>query len=110
MYNQRQQRKPKGWEKHDSILFGLGIGLVVPFVGLAVLMMINESFVGSSGPFDGFTDKFIRLLAIVLNLLPFSVFNRKRMIPSMRGVFIPTIIYALIWLSIYSAHILAGDL
>ena len=109
MYNQRQQRQVKSWEKYDSVLFGLGIGVVVPFVGLAILMMINESFTGSAGAFDGFTDKFIRLLAVILNLLPFSVFNRKRMIPSMRGVFIPTIIYALIWLSIYSAQILAGD-
>ena len=109
MYNQRQQPKPKSWEKYDSILFGIGAGIVVPFIGLAVLMMINESFAGLSGPFTGFTDKLIRLLAIILNLLPFSVFNRKRMLQSMRGVFIPTFIYALIWLSIYNAHILAGE-
>jgi len=109
MYNQTQQRKRQSWEKYDSVLFGLGVGLVVPFIGLAILMIINETFASSGGAFDGFSDKFTRLLAICLNLIPFSVFNKKRMIPSMRGVFIPTLIYAMIWFFIYSAQIFAGE-
>ena len=56
MYNQRQQRKPQGWEKHDGLLLGIGSGVIIPFIGLALLIIVNEQFAGSSGAFDGFSD------------------------------------------------------
>jgi hypothetical protein len=112
---QQQRRKPHGWEKYNTLLAGIVIGLVVPFVGLAFLMMANENLAAadiqtSNGIFDGLSDRLVRLLAICLNLIPFTIFSNRRMMAAMRGVFIPTIVYALIWLSIYSAQILAGEL
>ena len=104
-----QRQQPQGLKKNDNLLFGIGSGVIVPFVGLAILIMINEQFASSEGAFLGFTDKFTRLLAICLNLIPFSIFNRKRMITAMRGVFIPTLIYSFIWFAIYSAQIFAAE-
>ncbi len=100
-----QKRKPQSWEKYNSILFGVIVGLVVPFIGLAILMMINEQLVAMTS-FDGLSEKLLRLLAICLNLIPFNIFSKKRLLPSMRGVFLPTMLYIIIWLFLYSEELM----
>lgn len=102
----RPIQKRQEWEKYDSIIFGIGVGVLVPFVGLAILMMLNEQIAAldietANGLFDGLSDRLLRLLAICLNLIPFNLFKRRRMDASMRGSFFPTFAYAMWWMSVY---------
>lgn len=98
------------FSKYNTLWFGLLLGLVVPFVGYAVLLMVNEQ-IGALGwevqgnAFGGFSEKLLRLLAICLNLAPFTWGQRQRMDNLMRGVFIPTIIYVMVWMVLHSAEI-----
>ncbi len=114
MYQQRRQQVNR-WEKFDKILYGVLIGILLPFIGLALLMIINEEIAQlnletASGVFDGLSDRLIRLLAICLNLIPFTFFQRQRMDKGLRGVIFPTVIYAMIWFALYSAQLMNGDL
>lgn len=98
------------FSKYNKVWFGLILGVVVPFVGYAVLLMVNEQL-GSfewevqGNQFEGFSEKLLRLLAICLNLIPFTWGQRQRMDNLMRGVFVPTIIYVMVWMVLHSAEI-----
>ncbi len=94
---QEQRTKPQGFFQRDSVLLGFLAGVFVPFVGLAVLMMLVEQFSTIT-----FREKTMYLLALCMNLIPFTIFQKRRMDASMRGVFLPTIFYIMIWVYLYS--------
>ena len=115
-YNAPNSRKrfsntnPPNFFQRDSLLLGIIAGLIAPFVGLAVLILLNEQLATANirtaqGTFDGLTDKLIRLMAICLNLIPFTIFQRRRFDRSMQGVFIPTMFYIIIWIYIYRSSL-----
>ncbi|MGB0863202.1 MAG: hypothetical protein ACPG19_13065 [Saprospiraceae bacterium] len=102
-------QKVQGIRKYNAVWFGIIMGIVVPFVGYAVLLMINES-IGAAGwqvngnTFGGFSHKLMALIAICMNLIPFTVFQKKKMDNAMRGVFMPTMAYIIVWIYFYSAE------
>lgn len=91
--------------KRDLIL-GILAGMLVPFVGYAILLMANEriteSFTKSLPQGEMFLDKeTMFLLAICMNLLPFHYFNKNQRGTAMRGVLLVTMLAAFFWTFLY---------
>lgn len=88
--------------RYDKLWVGLVLGLLVPFVGYALLLVLFEQL-DASGAASGegfsfnFRERTTALLAIALNLIPLSVFQRQRMGHAIRGVVTMTLVYAVIW-------------
>jgi hypothetical protein len=85
--------------------FGVGFlfGAVLPFVGYALFLSLNDLLLasgnlGAGGGEPIFDNNSLFLFAICLNLLPFTIYQRKRFSKSMRGVLGATLVYALVWL------------
>lgn len=86
----------------NALWFGLVVGLVLPFVGYAVLLMIYDGLESSgllSG--EGFSENFrqrtLGIVAICLNLIPLNFFQKRRFTQSMRGLVLATFLYAVVW-------------
>ncbi|NRB64252.1 MAG: hypothetical protein HRU40_14715 [Saprospiraceae bacterium] len=97
--------------KRNQIWVGLIIGLLIPFVGYALLLVILEE-IHAAGYLQGgqgvfiFRKRTILLMAICLNLIPFSFFQRIRHPKSMRGVLSATLIYSLVWIIIFGSSVI----
>lgn len=89
----------------NSIVVGIIVGLVVPFVGLAILMMLNEQLAylditfPNGSTFDGLSPRLLNALAICLNLIPFRYYVSQYKNESLRGVVFPTVLYVIYWMS-----------
>lgn len=86
----------------NAVWIGLLVGLLVPFVGYAVLLLIYETLedmgmASSIGFFSNFRTRTIALIAVSLNIIPMNMFMSRRHGNSMRGVLIITVAYAIIW-------------
>ena len=95
----------------DSLPLGLILGLIVPFVGLAVWKMVFEQFSGmgivdGSGFSDNWRERTTALLAICMNIVPFSLYNKKRHYNTMRGLVFPTVLLSLIWFFYYGKELI----
>ena len=89
---------------------GFLFGVVVPFVGYALLMVLNEQILemgnfGAGGSDPIFDQTSLFLFAMCLNLIPFTIFQRRRWSQSMRGVLTATMIGAILWLILFSSNI-----
>lgn len=99
------------WEK-NKIWVGLVVGLLVPFVGLAVLELILEQLdqwvfqQARNKLSESFKERTLYLMAITLNIIPFRLYNRRKKILSMRGMVITTTIYAIVWMLLFAKEIL----
>ena len=96
----------------DSLPIGALVGLLIPFIGYAVLLELYDQLeaaqiISDIGLSETFRKRTIALLAICFNLIPFSIFNRKRFYNSMRGIVFPTVIYVATWLFYFSSSIFA---
>ncbi len=94
----------------DSLIAGLLLGVIIPFVGYAVVLEVYDQLdaadvISGFGAGD-FRRRTSALLGLCINLIPFAIFNRKRFYLSMRGIMIPTIIYAGIWFFYFGSKIL----
>lgn len=94
----------------DSLIIGLLLGVFIPFVGYALVLEIYDQL-DAADVISGFGSGSFRrrtsaLLGLCLNLIPFAIFNRKRFFYSMRGIMIPTIIYAGMWFFYFGSKIL----
>ncbi len=97
--------------KNNTILIGVFAGLLVPFVGYAVLLMLSERLDVWLPQFteDGesvINTRTVYLLAVCCNLLPFHFFDRNRLPRSMRGVMLATLLLGLAWLVYFGKHIM----
>ena len=95
----------------DAILTGVVIGILVPFIGYALLLEIYDRLAASGmisdiGLSETFRLRTIALLAICLNLIPFIIYNRKWFYNTMRGIVFPTVLYAIIWFIYFSEGLL----
>lgn len=95
----------------DNLLSGLLIGLLVPFVGYALLLVIYEQLeaagaLSSSGFTVNFRQRTVALVAICLNLIPLSYFQRRYMNRSLRGLVLATLVLGLIWFWYYGRQLL----
>lgn len=82
-----------------SVIKGIIIGVIVPFVGYALLLTIVE-WLGSSQSgisVSSISSRTMMLIAIVFNLIAFQFFNYRRETETMRGLMIITVLYAIIW-------------
>ncbi|MCB0637249.1 MAG: hypothetical protein KDC54_11560 [Lewinella sp.] len=97
--------------RYDKLWVGIVAGLVVPFVGYALLLVLFEQLDASgAASSDGFSFNFrertTALLAIALNLIPLSVFQRQRMGYAIRGVVAMTLLYAIVWFIFFGRELL----
>lgn len=82
--------------KKDTAWFGFLFGLIVPLFGLLFFHELNElliKYVFKSG--SGFTLKFILILAVCANLLPFTVARRQCLDHQMQGIVGATMLYSM---------------
>lgn len=95
----------------DKLLIGLVIGLVVPFVGYAIIAMIldaiqtSESMIDSRLNFD-FQTRTLSLLALALNLLPMRYFMNNYANKALRGLVLATMVYGGVWLYYFGMQLL----
>ncbi len=97
----------------DNIIVGIGLGLVIPFVGYALLLTLFEQLegVGLMSPENmssNFRLRTVALVAIALNLIPLAIYNKKRFIDTMRGFVFPTLLYVIAWFMIYGRHLIGS--
>ncbi len=90
----------------NELWVGLVIGLLLPFVGYATLLMIFEQLegmdVGSSSGFSiGFRQRTVAIVAICLNIFPLNHFQKNRMTQSIRGLVLATFALVGLWLFWY---------
>ena len=89
--------------KKDSVITGLLIGLIVPYVGWAIWITLFEQldFLGAAtsvGLSESFRERTTALLAISTNILPFLYANRNKFFDMMRGIIFPTVMLSIAWL------------
>lgn len=94
----------------NKLWIGLVIGLVVPFVGYALLLTIYDQLdamgaTSSIGFSDNFRQRTLGVIAICLNLIPLNIFQRKRFGESVRGMAIVTVLYAVGWVIYFGSSI-----
>ncbi|MEY2948853.1 MAG: hypothetical protein ACO388_03600 [Saprospiraceae bacterium] len=99
------------WEK-NKIWVGILVGLLVPFIGLAVLELLLEQLdelvfqQARNRLSESFKDRTLYLIAIIFNIIPFQLYNKQKKILSMRGMVIATTIYAIAWMVLFVKEIL----
>jgi len=97
----------------DSIVAGLIAGVLIPFVGYAIWLEIYDQLEAaemiSAFRVGDFRRRTSALLGICLNLIPFTIFNRKRFHNSMRGIIFPTLIYGCIWFFYFGVKMLGAE-
>jgi len=94
----------------DSLILGILLGLAVPFVGYAIILMIFEQigaseWLNSEARTITFRARTIAVLAICLNIIPFRFYQKQRYEASMRGVIVATMIYVGLWMFKFSSHL-----
>ncbi len=89
--------------KKDSSILGFLIGLVLPFLGVAIVYFINYSGISFKAFFIGLTSDhkaaaIVLSLSLLINLLPFWYYNGKRIEQTTKGVLIATMLYFVLFI------------
>ncbi len=97
--------------RKDSLPLGLLIGLLIPFIGYALLLEIYDQLeshllISDLGMTTNFRDRTIALLAVCFNLIPFMFYNNNRCYNTMRGLVFPTVILAIAWFVYFQENLL----
>jgi Co/Zn/Cd efflux system component len=93
--------------KHNiEIVKGLFIGLTIPFISYAILLLVNEkisALIFSDEIKDNLLldNKTVAILAICVNLIPFHLSDKRRQTKAMRGILLSTFMLILLWLYVY---------
>lgn len=92
------------------LISGILIGLLVPFVGFALLLSLNDALLaggnlGAGGEQPIFDRESLLLFAICFNLIPFSYFKKRFNNRAMRGVLTATLATGFLWLFLFSQHL-----
>lgn len=95
--------------QYDKFWIGGLVGLAIPFVGYAIILIVLEQLSDvdslSNLNFD-FRTRTLGLLAIALNIIPIQFFTKKRANQGVRGVVVVSMIYAAAWLFQFGAKFL----
>lgn len=96
---------------YNKIWFGILIGLCVPFASYGILLMIYDQMdyyeiFNPVGMAANFRERTIALLAIICNVIPLQLFNKKYMFHAMRGIVFPTLFYVILWMYYYGVELL----
>ena len=86
----------------NALWIGLVLGLVIPFVGYALLLTLFEQldaagFLSGEGFSQNFRQRTIAIVALCLNVFPFNYFYKKRQLNTMRGIAVVTVLYGIAW-------------
>lgn len=86
----------------NKLWIGLLIGLLLPFVGYALLLTVYDQldamgWTSSIGFSANFRVRTLGVIAICLNLIPLNIFQRRRFGETMRGIALMTVLYAIGW-------------
>jgi hypothetical protein len=98
--------------RQNTVLSGVIWGLVIPLVGVAVLMMIDETITDmdillpNNNIYTGQKTRTLYLLAICLNLIAFQLYQNRKMDKALRGVGFATMIYAVAWFAYFASSIM----
>jgi hypothetical protein len=98
--------------RFDSVVAGIILGLLIPFVAYAILLTINDFgvnnplHIGLLDDFYGMQPKGLSVMAICVNLAPFQWFKKQRFDEGMRGLVIATSIYVFAWMFIFGLRLL----
>jgi hypothetical protein len=93
----------------NTFLHGFITGLLLPSLSFALLHYLNQALqdnyiIGSpDAPWIGFKDSTLALLSICSNLIPSSIANRRYFEDYIRGIMIPTVIGAFVWMFYFNA-------
>ncbi|MDX1941624.1 MAG: hypothetical protein SFU99_13785 [Saprospiraceae bacterium] len=86
----------------NKLWIGLLIGLLLPFVGYALLLTIYDQmdamgWTSNIGFSPNFRARTLGVIAICLNLIPLNIFQRRRFGETVRGIAVMTVLYAIGW-------------
>ncbi|HMW40218.1 MAG: hypothetical protein K1X68_11595 [Saprospiraceae bacterium] len=100
--------------KYDHIISGIITGLIVPVLGFFLFTGVYElldhlDVLNPAGLAPNFRERTIRLLAIILNVIPTQIFNKKNWAEAMRGMVFPTLLYVGLWMYFYGYELLNND-
>ncbi len=94
----------------NAVWVGIIVGLLVPFVGYALLLVLYEQLeawglLQPGGFSTSFRQRTMAIVAICLNLWPLNIYQKKRFNDSMRGIVFPTAFYVMVWIVYFFGHI-----
>jgi hypothetical protein len=97
--------------KKNNLYIGLGIGILLPIVGYAILLTIFEQldalhWTSQQGLSFKFRTRTLAMIAICVNLIPVQIYQRLRANEIVRGLSITTVAMAMIWLFTFGKDIL----
>lgn len=92
--------------KQNTVIAGIIWGLVIPFVGVALLMVLDEWTVElvNNKAYIGQKQRTLFLLGICLNLIPFQIYRNRKMDKGLRGVGLITMAYAVLWFIFFASE------
>jgi amino acid permease len=101
------------WLKYDKVWIGIIAGLCVPFASYGILLMIYDKMdyyeiFNPVGLAPNFRERTIALLAVICNIIPLQIFNRKNIFNAMRGIVFPTLLYVILWMYYYGMELIHG--
>jgi amino acid permease len=87
--------------------------LCVPFASYGILLVIYDKMdyfelFSPVGLAANFRERTIALLAIICNVIPVQIFNRRNMFEAMRGMVFPTLLYVSLWMYFYGLELISG--
>jgi hypothetical protein len=90
----------------DRYWKGFVAGLIIPFVGYAVLLLLYDQLdalgvISDRGFSPNFRERTLALIAICLLILPAQYFKKNYMTDAIRGLTFPMLIYVGLWLYFY---------
>lgn len=104
-------RRPAA-DTRSNLWIGLAVGLIVPFVGYALLLTLLEQLDGSALSDGGlnfnFRTRTLSLLALAINLLPMRYFLRRDSYNGVRGIVLATIVYGVVWVYLFGQQLLGA--
>jgi hypothetical protein len=83
----------------NASILGLILGIIMPVIGLLIIFLFR------GGSFSDYQDLIfsnhrivptLLSLALLLNLIPFLYYNSKRLDMTVRGIFVATMLYAVL--------------
>lgn len=101
----------KPHSKYDTLLSGIIIGLLVPFMAYGILLSLYDQL-DSLGVFNpvglssGFRERTIALFSLICNVIPLHFLNKKYMLNAMRGIVFPTFLYVILWMYFYGMELI----
>lgn len=95
----------------NALWFGLVIGLILPFVGYALLLSLYDwleslGALSQTGFSSNFRQRTLGIVAICLNLIALNYFQKRRLTNSMRGLVLATLVYAVVWFVYFGVKLL----